>query len=138
MPSSSRPPSLGPRLRRAVRPAVSPRARETSSRARSWTKEELGPEPLGYERPVPGQTPGEGGAAQMAISRWDPFRDLMSIQNELNRLFGRTYGGESGGSSTGAWVPPLDIYETEDKYVITVELPGVEPESVDVSVEDQT
>jgi len=74
----------------------------------------------------------------MAISRWDPFRDLMSIQNELNRLFGRTYGGESGGSSTGAWVPPLDIYETEDKYVITVELPGVEPESVDVSVEDQT
>ena len=55
-----------------------------------------------------------------AMSRWDPFRDLMSIQNELNRLFGRTYaGGESGtaGGVTGAWVPPLDIYETPQKFV---------------------
>jgi HSP20 family protein len=53
-------------------------------------------------------------------------------------LFGRTYGGEPGGASTGAWVPSLDIYETKDHYVVTVELPGVEPDSVDVSVEDQT
>ena len=74
----------------------------------------------------------------MAMSRWDPFRDLMGIQNELNRLFGRTYGGESSGSSAGAWVPPLDIFETKDKFVVTVELPGVSPEDVDVSVEDST
>jgi HSP20 family protein len=77
----------------------------------------------------------------MAMSRWDPFRDLMSIQNELNRLFGRTYaGGESGAASTtaGAWVPPLDIYETQDRFVVNVELPGIDPESVDVSVEDST
>ena len=74
----------------------------------------------------------------MAMSRWDPFRDLISIQGELNRLFGRTYGGESSGSSSGAWVPALDIYETGDTYVITVELPGVEPGSVDLSVDDQT
>ena len=75
----------------------------------------------------------------MAMSRWDPFRDLMSIQNELNRLFGRTYaGGESGtaGGVTGAWVPPLDIYETPEKFVVHVELPGVDPDGVDVSVED--
>lgn len=74
----------------------------------------------------------------MAVSRWDPFRDLMSIQNELNRLFGRTYagGGESGGTSTGAWVPPMDIYETGDRFVVHVELPGIEPDSVDLSVED--
>ena len=72
--------------------------------------------------------------------RWDPFRDLMSIQNELNRLFGRTYGGsgEGAGTTSGAWVPPLDIYETEDRFVVTVELPGVAAESVDVSIEDST
>ncbi len=35
----------------------------------------------------------------MAMSRWDPFRDLMSIQNELNRLFGRTYAGGDAGAS---------------------------------------
>ena len=74
----------------------------------------------------------------MAMSRWDPFRDLMSIQNELNRLFGRTYAGTGAGTSTGAWVPSLDIFETKDMYVVNVDLAGVSPESVDVSVEDST
>jgi HSP20 family protein len=75
------------------------------------------------------------------VTRWDPFRDLMSIQNELNRLFGRTYaGGEApaGTTSGGAWVPPLDVYETKEKYVVTVELAGIAPDSVDLSVEDST
>ena len=44
------------------------------------------------------------------LSRWDPFRDLMSIQGELNRLFGRTYAGD-GGTNVGAWAPAMDIYE---------------------------
>ena len=74
----------------------------------------------------------------MAMSRWDPFRDLMGIQNEINRLFGRTYaGGETTGTS-GAWMPALDIYETKDTFVVTVELPGLEASDVDVSVEDST
>ena len=75
----------------------------------------------------------------MAMSRWDPFRDLMSIQSELNRLFGRTYAGSESGTTggvTGAWVPPLDIYETPEKFVVHVELPGIDPDGVDVSVED--
>jgi hypothetical protein len=44
----------------------------------------------------------------MAVRRWDPFRDLLGIQNEMNRLFGRTYGpGESAEAETqGSWVPP--------------------------------
>ena len=72
------------------------------------------------------------------VMRWDPFRDLMSIQNELNRLFGRTYAGSDAGPGTnaGAWLPPLDIYETQGSFVVKVELPGVEPDSVEVSVED--
>ncbi len=75
----------------------------------------------------------------MVISRWDPFRDLMSIQNELNRLFGRTYGGaEESGSTATAWLPPLDIYETKDRFVVNLELAGVDSESVEVSVEDST
>jgi HSP20 family protein len=75
----------------------------------------------------------------MAITRWDPFRDLMSIQNEMNRLFGRTYGGdEMGGTGRGAWTPALDVYETHDRFVINVELPGVSADDVDISVEDST
>ena len=76
----------------------------------------------------------------MAMSRWDPFRDLMSIQNELNRLFGRTYqGGETGAQgSSGSWAPPLDIFEVKDRFVVNVELAGVSPDSVEVAVEDST
>jgi HSP20 family protein len=73
------------------------------------------------------------------LDRWDPFRDLLSIQNELNRLFGRTYaGGDPGTGSTGSWVPPLDVYESRDRFVVAVELPGIEPDDVEVSVEDST
>jgi HSP20 family protein len=75
----------------------------------------------------------------MAVSRWDPFGDLMSIQSELNRLFGQTYGGQSGERVHGAdWAPPLDVFETPDRYVILVELSGVGPDDIDISVEDNT
>lgn len=74
----------------------------------------------------------------MAIARWDPFRDLMSIQNELNRLFGRTYTGGDDGLTTGAWMPALDVFETKDHFVVEVELPGIDPGAVDISVEDST
>jgi HSP20 family protein len=75
-----------------------------------------------------------------AMVRWDPFRDLMSIQSELNRLFGRTYGGDSHGtpSAAGSWVPALDVYETREHFVVTMDLPGIDPESVDLTVEDST
>lgn len=76
------------------------------------------------------------------VVRWDPFRDLMSIQTELNRLFGRTFAGReaanSGALGAGSWMPPLDAYETEDRLVVKVELPEVDPADVDVSVEDST
>jgi HSP20 family protein len=77
------------------------------------------------------------------IARWDPFRDLMEIQGELNRLFGRTYGSteDTGGASTlstGAWAPAVDVYEDKEKVLLHVELPGVEPDDVEVAVEDST
>jgi HSP20 family protein len=58
-------------------------------------------------------------------TRWDPFRDLVSIQDELNRLFGRTSGGAelTRSSASGSWAPALDVYETPDKGVLTIEVP---------------
>src|ERR671919_841232 len=53
----------------------------------------------------------------MAMSRWDPFRELSSIQSELNRLFGRTYGVEGDVElRAAAWVPPVDVAETQDRF----------------------
>ena len=74
------------------------------------------------------------------IVRWDPFRDLVTIQDELNRLFGRTFtGGEQlRPGASGSWMPAMDVYETEDEIVATLELPGIDPDDVEVSVEDST
>jgi HSP20 family protein len=72
------------------------------------------------------------------LVRWDPFRELNSIQDELNRLFGRTFGGAepTRAPMAGAWAPALDVYETDASFVAKLELPGIDPEAVDVSVED--
>lgn len=74
------------------------------------------------------------------IVRWDPFRDLVSIQDELNRLFGRTYAGvePTRRTAAGSWMPSMDVYETDEKIVATVELPGIDPKDVEVQVEDST
>ena len=78
--------------------------------------------------------------ARDTLVRWDPFRDLVGIQDELNRLFGRTFtGGESmRPSATGAWMPAMDVFETQDAIVAKLELPGIEPGDVEVAVEDST
>ncbi len=74
------------------------------------------------------------------LVRWDPFRDLVSIQDELNRLFGRTFAGveTTRPAATGSWMPSMDVYETEDEIVAKLELPGIEPDDVEVAVEDST
>jgi HSP20 family protein len=74
------------------------------------------------------------------ITRWDPFRDLVSIQDELNRLFGRTFSGSemTRPGISGSWMPAIDVYETTDKIVVSAELPGLDPKEVEVSVEDST
>ena len=74
------------------------------------------------------------------LVRWDPFRDLVSIQDELNRLFGRTFTGAEPmrPTASGAWMPPMDVYETQDAIVAKLERPGIVPGDVDVSVEDST
>ncbi len=77
----------------------------------------------------------------MAIVRWEPFRDLVSLQERMNRLFdesfrgiGRTSGEEDWVG--GAWAPAVDIYEQDGNIVLKAELPGVDPKDVDVRVEN--
>jgi HSP20 family protein len=72
--------------------------------------------------------------------RWDPFSDLVSIQDELNRLFGRTFTGSelTRRSAAGTWMPALDVFETDDKLIAKMDLPGIDPNEVEVSVEDST
>ncbi|MBC7911770.1 MAG: Hsp20/alpha crystallin family protein [Pyrinomonadaceae bacterium] len=74
----------------------------------------------------------------MSIVRYDPFRDLRSLQDEVNRLFStnlsRTFGEE--GIARGAWNPSVDIYENKDQIVLEAELPGMKREDFDLSIEN--
>ncbi|HKE57989.1 MAG TPA: Hsp20/alpha crystallin family protein [Pyrinomonadaceae bacterium] len=73
----------------------------------------------------------------MPIVRYDPFRDLRTLQEEVNRLFStnlRTFGDE--GIGRGAWNPSVDIYENKDQIVLEAELPGMKQEDFDLSVEN--
>ena len=70
----------------------------------------------------------------MSVSRWDPFQDLLAIQDEMNQVFGRARQGQGQGGRV--WAPALDISERKDAYVVTVEVPGVKAEDLDITLED--
>ena len=74
----------------------------------------------------------------MSITRYDPFRDLRSLQEEVNRLFSsnlsRSFADD--GIARGAWMPTVDIYENKDQIVLEAELPGMNREDFELTVEN--
>ena len=73
----------------------------------------------------------------MNMINYDPFRELRALQDEVNRVFSGSFGrsGESG-MMRGAWNPSVDIFENKDQIVLEAELPGLKPEDVDISIEN--
>ena len=62
----------------------------------------------------------------MNIVKYDPFRDLRSLQDEMNRLFSGTFSrGNQDEIMRGAWSPQVDIFENKDQIVLEAELPGM-------------
>src|SRR5271154_2752994 len=77
----------------------------------------------------------------MAITRWDPFREVASLQNRMNSLFqdySRNQGGENDPLTTAGFVPAVDVYEDEHKVVLKLEVPGVKQDDIDVRLENST
>src|SRR5919205_392593 len=74
----------------------------------------------------------------MSITRYDPFRELRLLQDEVNRLFSsnmsRSFDDE--GLMRGAWMPSVDIYENKDQIVLEAELPGMNREDFDLTIEN--
>lgn len=73
----------------------------------------------------------------MAITRWDPFREVVSMQNRLNSLF-RDFNESESPLTTASFVPAVDIYEDAEKVVLKLEVPGIEEKDLDVRVENNT
>jgi HSP20 family protein len=76
----------------------------------------------------------------MANTRWDPFRDVATLQNRLNSLFQdfNRSTGENESVSTASFVPPVDIYEDAHKIVLKLEVPGLKQEDLDIQLENNT
>jgi len=77
----------------------------------------------------------------MAITDWEPFRDLLSMQDRMTRLFEDVMarsprGAEQEGMVSGQWTPPVDIFETQEHIVIRAEVPGIDQSALDVEVKD--
>jgi len=75
----------------------------------------------------------------MRLVRFDPFSDILSMQDRMSRLFGdvpRQTGGDE--TTSGTWAPPVDIFEKEDCLVLKAELPGMREKDINVHVENGT
>ena len=78
----------------------------------------------------------------MAVVRWDPTRELDSLQGEMNRLFSsffdtptKTKGGNGNGAAR-RWIPSMDLVETQDHFVLKADLPGMTENDVNVELEN--
>jgi HSP20 family protein len=75
----------------------------------------------------------------MAIVRWEPLRELTTLQNEMNRLFGTVFDTptQGNGGTLRRWMPAMDLVETGDHFVLRADLPGMSEEDVNIEVEDR-
>jgi HSP20 family protein len=83
----------------------------------------------------------------MTLVRWEPVRELTSLQHEMNRLFQTFFDSPftnstddrttNGNGAARRWVPPMDLVETEDHFVLRADLPGLGEDDVKLEVEDR-
>ena len=77
----------------------------------------------------------------MSIVRWEPFREMVTIQDRMRRIFEEAFRANRGAGSEedyalAAWAPAVDIFEQDGNIVLKAELPGIDPKDVDVRVEN--
>ncbi len=75
----------------------------------------------------------------MSMTRWEPFRGLNTLQEQVNRLFEDSFArSRSTQAELASWAPAVDIYETENEVVVKADLPDVQEKDIDVRVENST
>ena len=75
----------------------------------------------------------------MALVKWDPTRELDLLQGDMNRLFDTFFQGRGLGGGNGVsrrWVPPMDLAETDDEFVLRADLPGLDKDDLEIEVKD--
>ena len=76
----------------------------------------------------------------MTIVRWEPLRELGSLQNEMNRLFNTVFDtpAPGNGGTLRRWMPAMDLVESGDHFVLRADLPGMSEEDIKIEFEDGT
>ena len=72
----------------------------------------------------------------MALVRWDPVRELDSLQTDMNRLFDGFFQGRAANGEGRRWIPAMDLVETEDHLVLRADLPGMSEDDVSIEIKD--
>ena len=72
----------------------------------------------------------------MALVRWDPIRELDSLQGDMNRLFDRFFEGRVANGTARRWIPAMDLVETDDHLVLRGDLPGMSEDDIDIEIKD--
>jgi HSP20 family protein len=70
------------------------------------------------------------------IARWEPFRGVTTLQDQINRLFHDAFDRTGEQSNLSAWAPAVDIYESEQELVVKADLPDIDPKGLDIRVEN--
>jgi HSP20 family protein len=75
----------------------------------------------------------------MALVRWEPFRELAALQNEMGRWMNQLAGGvgtPAGNGQSSTWLPAVDVWETDTELVLSFDLPGIEEDKIAVELDD--
>ena len=70
------------------------------------------------------------------LLRWEPFREIAALQNDMTRLMSALGEGNANGEQTRAWVPAVDVWETENEIVYAFDLPGVPQDKINIEFAD--
>jgi HSP20 family protein len=69
------------------------------------------------------------------LVRWEPFREIAALQNDMGRLMG-TFLGQANGETSRTWVPAVDVWEVEDRLVYAFDLPGIPEDKISVEFDE--
>ena len=74
------------------------------------------------------------------LTRWEPFRELSTLQDRINRVFRDSYSAADRDDSltTSSFAPAVDVYEDEHQVTLKIEVPGIDEKDIDVQVENHT
>lgn len=72
------------------------------------------------------------------VTRWDPVRDMITMRQAVDRMLDDAFARGAETRGTGAWLLPMDAYTTEDAIIIRADVPGIQPDELDITLEGET